>query len=79
MGELKRKYASQLIALKELFPDWTDEDGMYALRETDGDLNRTIDNITEGTYADGSAPWALVGTPGSLTRVRSGPGSGGRC
>ena len=49
IGELKRKYSGQLTTLKELFPDWTDEDIVFALQETDGDLDSTIERITEGT------------------------------
>ena len=48
MGELKKKYSDKLATIKELFPDWTDEDVVYALQETDGDLEGTIERITEG-------------------------------
>ncbi|KAI9791761.1 MAG: hypothetical protein M1816_003571 [Peltula sp. TS41687] len=51
IGELKRKYSGQLITLKELFPDWTDEDLVFALEETDGDLEGTVDRITEGNMS----------------------------
>jgi hypothetical protein len=49
LGELKRKYLSQLNTLKELFPDWSDVDLVLTLQETDGDLQSTIERITEGT------------------------------
>ena len=42
-------YASKLGTIKEMFPDWTDEDLVFALQETSGDLERTIDRISEGT------------------------------
>lgn len=48
IGQLKRHYASQLSTVKEMFPDWTDEDIVFALQETDGDLQSTIERITEG-------------------------------
>ncbi|KAI9835987.1 MAG: hypothetical protein M1837_003554 [Sclerophora amabilis] len=51
IGELKKKYAGQLKMMQELFPDWTDEDIVYALQETDGDLEGTIDRITEGNVS----------------------------
>ena len=41
-------YASKLSTIKEMFPDWTDEDLVFALQETNGDLERTIDRISEG-------------------------------
>lgn len=31
-----------------MFPDWTDEDIVLALQETDGNLEGTIDRISEG-------------------------------
>jgi len=48
LGELKKHYASKLDVIKEMFPDWTDEDIVFALQETDGDLESTIDRISEG-------------------------------
>lgn len=51
LGELKRQYSSQLATAKELFPDWADVDLLLALQESDGDLQSTIERITEGMYA----------------------------
>ena len=51
MGELKRQYGSNLSTMKEMFPDWTDEDLVFALQETNGDLESTIDRISEGMPA----------------------------
>ncbi len=48
IGELKKQYSGKLSTIKEMFPDWTDEDIVFALRETDGDLEDTIERITEG-------------------------------
>ena len=50
-GKLKKKYSNKLATVKELFPEWTDEDIVYALQETDGDLEGTIERITEGMYS----------------------------
>lgn len=58
IGELKRKYSGQLTTLKELFPDWTDEDIVFALQETDGDLDSTIERISEGMIIHFT--WAAV-------------------
>ena len=49
LGELKKQYSNELGLLKDMFPDWTDVDLVFALQETDGDLPTTIDHITEGT------------------------------
>lgn len=48
LGQLKKQYSNQLDTLKELFPDWTDDDLVFALQETDGDLPSTIERISEG-------------------------------
>jgi len=50
IGEMKKQWGSELGALKELFPDWTDVDLLLALQETNGDLERTVVHITEGAY-----------------------------
>ncbi|PLB40755.1 putative RNAPII degradation factor Def1 [Aspergillus candidus] len=50
-GEMKKKYSNTLPMLKELFPDWTDEDLVFALEEVDGDLEQAIDRITEGNVS----------------------------
>lgn len=52
LGQLKKQYQNQLQTLKELFPDWSDEDLVYALQERNGDIQTTIEDITEGMLAD---------------------------
>ena len=47
-GRLKKRYKTQLTTLKELFPDWTLDDLVFALQETDGDLENTVERITDG-------------------------------
>ncbi|KAF2096981.1 hypothetical protein NA57DRAFT_57592 [Rhizodiscina lignyota] len=49
IGEMKKHYLSEVAVLKEMFPDWTDVDLVFALEETNGDLPSTIERITEGT------------------------------
>ena len=48
IGQLKKRYHSELKTIKEMFPDWTDEDIAFALQETGGDLEGTIERISEG-------------------------------
>jgi hypothetical protein len=48
VGQLKKQYGTKVSTIKEMFPDWTDEDIVYALKETDGDLETTVERITEG-------------------------------
>merc|ERR1712225_142728 len=47
--QLKKMDGSKVTTIKEMFPDWTDEDVVFALQETDGDLETTVDRITDGT------------------------------
>lgn len=51
LGELKRRYQSQLSTLKELFPDWSDADLVLAIEDSDGDLQATVEKISEGECA----------------------------
>ncbi|KAF1836941.1 hypothetical protein BDW02DRAFT_519966, partial [Decorospora gaudefroyi] len=51
LGELKKRYESQLPTLKELFPNWTDAELVLATHESDGDLQTTTEKISEGTVS----------------------------
>lgn len=51
LGEMKKKYASELVMLKDMFPDWTDVDLVFALQEADGDVPATVDHITQGNVS----------------------------
>ena len=51
LGEMKKKYASELVMLKDMFPDWTDVDLVFALQEADGDVPSTVDHITQGNVS----------------------------
>ncbi|KAL8918923.1 MAG: hypothetical protein Q9172_005218 [Xanthocarpia lactea] len=51
LGELKRMYSSKLSTIKEMFPNYSDEDIVFALQETDGSLEATIDRISEGNIS----------------------------
>ena len=51
LGEMKKKYSSELGMLKDMFPDWTDVDLVFALQETDGDVAATVDHITQGNVS----------------------------
>ena len=48
---MKKKYSTSLPTLKELFPDWTEDDLVFALEDSDGDLESAVDHITEGQPA----------------------------
>ena len=65
LGELKKRYSSQLTTLKELFPDWSDADLVLAIEEADGDLERTIERISEGKHIASSSRAGKVSVSGS--------------
>ena len=46
---MKKKYSSTLPMLKEMFPDWTDDDLVFALEDADGDVGDAAGHITEGS------------------------------
>ncbi len=48
LGRLKKLHSAKLSTMKEMFPDWTDEDLVFALQETDGNLENTIERISDG-------------------------------
>jgi hypothetical protein len=54
VGQLKKQYGNKVTTIKEMFPDWTDEDIVFALQETDGDLEITVGRITDGTIQYGA-------------------------
>ncbi|KAK9371284.1 hypothetical protein V1509DRAFT_650890 [Lipomyces kononenkoae] len=45
---LKAQYSTGLQSLSELFPDWSEEDLLYLLSETAGDIEIAVARITEG-------------------------------
>ncbi|KAL4785670.1 hypothetical protein BJX76DRAFT_165039 [Aspergillus varians] len=91
LGEMKKKYSDTLPMLKELFPDWTDEDLVFALEDADGDLEQAIDRISEGNVSQWGEvkkkttdrsrpkPKEVQSTPTepATTAVRGGRGRGG--
>ncbi|MCJ1329701.1 hypothetical protein MMC10_006381 [Thelotrema lepadinum] len=48
IGQLKKKYAANLGQIKEMFPDWTDDDIVFALEENGNDVERTVERMSEG-------------------------------
>jgi hypothetical protein len=47
---MKKKYADTLPTLKEMFPDWKDEDLVFALEDSNGELLEAIERISEGPH-----------------------------
>jgi hypothetical protein len=48
IGQLKQKYGSKVELIKEMFPDWSSVDILFALQETDGDESVAVTRMAEG-------------------------------
>ena len=48
ISQLKKQYGSKVGTIQEMFPEWTDADVVFALQETSGDLETTVERITDG-------------------------------
>jgi hypothetical protein len=48
-AELRKQYGSKTSVIREMFPDWSEADVLYALQETNGDENEAVARIAEGT------------------------------
>ncbi|KAI1494400.1 hypothetical protein F5X96DRAFT_617758 [Biscogniauxia mediterranea] len=57
--QLRKQYGGKLDTIKELFPDWSDADILYALKETDGEVEVAATRIAEGTISQ----WGEVSKP----------------
>ena len=51
VGELLKRYGNKVPLLKEICPGWSDQDLVYALNETDGDVESAFDRISAGNVA----------------------------
>lgn len=49
-GELRKLYGSKTSVIREMFPDWSEADVLFALQETNGDENEAVARIAEGAY-----------------------------
>ncbi|KAJ5582450.1 Ubiquitin system component Cue [Penicillium sp. DV-2018c] len=51
IGQMKKKYSDDLPTLKEMFPNWSDEDLVFALEDSNGELLEAIERISEGNVS----------------------------
>lgn len=49
IGELRKLYGDKTSVIREMFPDWSEVDVLFALQETNGDENEAVTRIAEGT------------------------------
>lgn len=55
-GELRKKYGAKTSVIREMFPDWSEADVLFALQETNGDENEAVARIAEGRRSHALIP-----------------------
>ncbi|ODA83946.1 hypothetical protein RJ55_02463 [Drechmeria coniospora] len=65
-GDLRKKYGSKTSVIREMFPDWSEADVLFALQETNGDENEAVARIAEGTISQ----WGEVSKPKKTARAK---------
>ncbi|KAI0172229.1 hypothetical protein GGR52DRAFT_549510 [Hypoxylon sp. FL1284] len=63
VSQLRKQYGTKLDTIKELFPNWSDADILYALKETDGDVEVAATRISDGSISQ----WGEVSKPKKTT------------
>lgn len=48
IADLNKAYGAKIETVKAIFPDWSEVDILYALKETDGDDASAIERILDG-------------------------------
>ena len=48
VAELRTQYGAKTSVIREMFPDWSEVDVLFALQETNGDENEAVTRIAEG-------------------------------
>lgn len=51
-AELRKQYGDKTSVIREMFPDWSEADVLYALKETNGDETEAVTRIADGTLGD---------------------------
>ncbi|ORY65775.1 uncharacterized protein BCR38DRAFT_483457 [Pseudomassariella vexata] len=67
VGQLRKQYGGKLETIKELFPDWSDADILYALQETDGDVEVAATRIADGSISQ----WGEVSKPKKTSKPKA--------
>ncbi len=51
LAELKQRHGAKTSLIKEMFPEWSEADILFALEENNGDENLTVTRIAEGKHS----------------------------
>ncbi|KAH7328731.1 hypothetical protein B0I35DRAFT_473405 [Stachybotrys elegans] len=66
-ADLRKQYGGKTSVIREMFPDWSEVDVLFALQETNGDENEAVARIAEGTISQ----WGEVSKPKKTTRPKA--------
>ncbi|KAH7171023.1 hypothetical protein EDB81DRAFT_636578 [Dactylonectria macrodidyma] len=66
-GELRKQYGDKTSVIREMFPDWSEADVLFALQETNGDENEAVTRIAEGSISQ----WGEVSKPKKASRAKA--------
>ncbi|KAJ6790241.1 hypothetical protein PWT90_06849 [Aphanocladium album] len=66
LGELRKLYGDKTSVIREMFPDWSEADVLFALQETNGDQSEAVTRIAEGTISQ----WGEVSKAKKPTRTK---------
>ncbi|GAO18110.1 uncharacterized protein UV8b_02930 [Ustilaginoidea virens] len=66
-AELRKQYGDKTSVIREMFPDWSEADVLFALQETNGDENEAVARIAEGTISQ----WGEVSKTKKTTRTKA--------
>lgn len=56
IADLKKQYGDKTPVIKEMFPEWSEVDILFALQETDGDETEAVTRIAEGKPVPSPSP-----------------------
>lgn len=73
LAQLRKQYGSKTGLIRELFPDWSEVDVLFALQETEGDENLTVTRIAEGMFFCLALSPSLAACPTCHRRLRRWP------
>ena len=65
LTELRKLYGDKASVVREMFPNWSEVDVLFALQETNGDETEAVTRIADGTRTQYS-PFANDFLPSSL-------------
>ncbi|KAG6001821.1 hypothetical protein E4U21_003783 [Claviceps maximensis] len=66
-AELRKLHGNKTSVIREMFPDWSEADVLFALQETNGDENEAVARIAEGTISQ----WGQVSKNKRTPRIKT--------